>query len=58
MDKRKRGNKILGAILNVTPKRFKPTVTKRIKAISSRVEQGKKTVNNQVHKITYGKKRK
>ena len=58
MAKRKRGNKILGAILNVTPKRLKPTMKKVIKGAPGQVERGKKMVDNRINIILYGKKRK
>ena len=58
MAKRKRGNKILGAILNVTPKRLKPTMKKAIKGVPGQVERGKKMVDNRINIILYGKKRK
>ena len=57
MAKRKRGNKILGAVLNVTPKRFKPTMKKAIKRIPSQVESGKNMVGDRFNIIMYGKKR-
>ena len=57
MAKRKRGNKILGAVLNVTPKRLKPTMKKAIKRIPGQVTHGKNMVGNRVNTILYGKKR-
>ena len=58
MARRKRGNKILGAILNVTPKPLKSTMKKVIKGVPGKVERGKKTVDNRINLILYGKKRK
>jgi len=58
MVKRKRGNKVLGAILNVTPKALKPTMKKAIKEIPGQVEHGKNMVSNRFNIIMYGKKRK
>ena len=55
MAKRKRGNKILGAILNVTPKRLKPTMKKAIKGVPGQVERGKKMVGDRFNTIMYGK---
>jgi len=55
MAKRKRGNKILGAILNVTPKRLKPTMKKAIKGVPGKVESGKKMVDKRFNTIIYGK---
>ena len=57
MAKRKRGNKILGAILNVTPKRLRPTMKKAIKGVPDQVESGKNTIENRFNIIMYGKKR-
>ena len=56
MAKRKRGNKVLGAILNVTPKQFKSPMKKTIKRIPSQVEHGKNMVGDRVNTIMYGKK--
>ena len=56
MVKRKRGNKVLGAILNVTPKALKPTVKMVIKGVPRQVENGKKMVNNGFNVIMYGKR--
>ena len=56
MAKGKRGNKILGAVLNVTPKRLKPTMKKAIKRIPSQVESGKNMVGDRFNTIMYGKK--
>jgi len=55
MAKHKRSNKVLGAILNVTPKRLKPTMKKAIKRIPGQVESGKKMVGNRFNTILYGK---
>ena len=57
MAKRKRGNKVLGAVLNGTPKRLKPTVKKAIKRIPSQVESGKNMIGNRFNIIMFGKKR-
>ena len=56
MAKRKRGNKVLGAILNATPKALKPTVKKVIKGVPGQVKRGKKLVGNEFNTFMFGKK--
>ena len=55
MAKRKRSNKVFGYLLNVTPKRLKPTMKKVIKGVPGKVESGKKMVDKRFNTIIYGK---
>ena len=56
MAKRKRGNKVLGAILNVTPKRLKPTMKNAIKGVPEQVKRGKNMISNEFNTFMFGKK--
>jgi len=55
MAKRKRGNKVLGTVLNVTPKRLKPLMKRAIKGVPGQVERGRNMVGNRFNTIIYGK---
>ena len=55
MAKRNRSNKVLGYLLNATPKRLKPTVKKAIKGVPGKVERGKNMVGDRFNTIMYGK---